>query len=109
MTQYIRKKPDQARLQARQRALLPLLQLVRSAVSGHFRPSIRPVRLVTNSMFLPHFTPILLIRTYAEAEKLGFKAIFVASNASIDDKTHQIRIIRVAKIEEVVAKIFSKN
>jgi DNA repair protein RadA/Sms len=45
----------------------------------------------------------------AEAEKLGFKAIFVASNASIDDKAHQIRIIRVAKIEEVVAKIFSKN
>ena len=48
-------------------------------------------------------------RRIAEAEKLGFKAIFVASNASIDDKTHQIRIIRVAKIEEVVAKIFSKN
>ena len=48
-------------------------------------------------------------RRIAEAEKLGFKAIFVASNASIDDNTHQIRIIRVAKIEEVVAKIFSKN
>ena len=48
-------------------------------------------------------------RRIAEAEKLGFKAIFVASNASIDDKTHQIRIIKVAKIEEVVAKIFSKN
>ena len=48
-------------------------------------------------------------RRIAEAEKLGFKAIFVASNASIDDKAHQIRIIRVAKIEEVVAKIFSKN
>jgi DNA repair protein RadA/Sms len=48
-------------------------------------------------------------RRIAEAEKLGFKAIFVASNASIDDKAHQIRIIKVAKIEEVVAKIFSKN
>ena len=48
-------------------------------------------------------------RRIAEAEKLGFKAIFVASNASIDDKAHQIRVIRVAKIEEVVAKIFSKN
>ena len=48
-------------------------------------------------------------RRIAEAEKLGFKAIFVASNASIDDKAHQIRIIRVSKIEEVVAKIFSKN
>jgi DNA repair protein RadA/Sms len=48
-------------------------------------------------------------RRIAEAEKLGFKTIFVASNASIDDKTHQIRIIKVAKIEEVVAKIFSKN
>ena len=48
-------------------------------------------------------------RRIAEAEKLGFKAIFVASNASIDDKANQIRIIRVAKIEEVVAKIFSKN
>jgi DNA repair protein RadA/Sms len=48
-------------------------------------------------------------RRIAEAEKLGFKAIFVASNASIDDKTHQIRIIRVVKIEEVVAKIFSKS
>ena len=48
-------------------------------------------------------------RRIAEAEKLGFKAIFVASNASIDNKAHQIRIIKVAKIEEVVAKIFSKN
>ena len=48
-------------------------------------------------------------RRIAEAEKLGFKAIFVASNASIDDKAHQIRIIRVSKIVEVVAKIFSKN
>ena len=48
-------------------------------------------------------------RRIAEAEKLGFKAIFVASNASIDKKAHQIRIIKVAKIEEVVAKIFSKN
>jgi DNA repair protein RadA/Sms len=48
-------------------------------------------------------------RRIAEAEKLGFKAIFVASNASIDDKAHQIRIIKVAKIEEVVAKIFSTN
>jgi DNA repair protein RadA/Sms len=48
-------------------------------------------------------------RRIAEAEKLGFKAIFVASNASIDDKAHQIRIIKVAKIEEVVAKIFSKS
>ena len=48
-------------------------------------------------------------RRIAEAEKLGFKAIFVASNASIDDKAHQIHIIKVAKIEEVVAKIFSKN
>lgn len=48
-------------------------------------------------------------RRIAEAEKLGFKAIFVASNASIDDKAHQIRIIKVSKIEEVVAKIFSKN
>src|SRR6056300_447855 len=48
-------------------------------------------------------------RRIAEAEKLGFKAIFVASNASIDNKAHQIRIIRVSKIEEVVAKIFSKN
>jgi DNA repair protein RadA/Sms len=48
-------------------------------------------------------------RRIAEAEKLGFKAIFVASNASIDNKAHQIRIIKVSKIEEVVAKIFSKN
>jgi len=48
-------------------------------------------------------------RRIAEAEKLGFKAIFVASNASIANKAHQIRIIKVAKIEEVVAKIFSKN
>jgi DNA repair protein RadA/Sms len=48
-------------------------------------------------------------RRIAEAEKLGFKAIFVASNASIDNKAHQIRIIKVAKIEEVVAKIFSNN
>ena len=48
-------------------------------------------------------------RRIAEAEKLGFKAIFVASNASIDDKAHQIRIIKVAKIEEVLAKIFSTN
>jgi len=48
-------------------------------------------------------------RRIAEAEKLGFKAIFVASNASIDGKAHQIRIIKVAKIEEVVAKIFSTN
>jgi len=48
-------------------------------------------------------------RRIAEAEKLGFKAIFVATNASIDNKAHQIRIIKVAKIEEVVAKIFSKN
>jgi len=48
-------------------------------------------------------------RRIAEAEKLGFKAIFVASNASIDDMAHKIRIIKVAKIEEVVAKIFSKN
>ena len=48
-------------------------------------------------------------RRIAEAEKLGFKAIFVASNASIANKAHQIRIIKVSKIEEVVAKIFSKN
>ena len=48
-------------------------------------------------------------RRIAEAEKLGFKAIFVASNANIDNKAHQIRIIKVSKIEEVVAKIFSKN
>jgi DNA repair protein RadA/Sms len=45
----------------------------------------------------------------SEAEKLGFKAIFIASGASVDEKTHNIRIIRTSKIEEVVAKIFAQK
>ena len=45
----------------------------------------------------------------SEAEKLGFNAIFIASGASVDEKTHNIRIIRTSKIEEVVAKIFAQK
>jgi len=44
----------------------------------------------------------------SEAEKLGFKAIFVSSSASVSDQKRNIRVIQLGKIEEVIAKIFSK-
>jgi DNA repair protein RadA/Sms len=44
----------------------------------------------------------------SEAEKLGFKAIFIASTATDPSQKRSIRVIQVAKIEEVIAKIFAK-
>jgi DNA repair protein RadA/Sms len=44
----------------------------------------------------------------SEAEKLGFKAIFIASTATDSSQKRSIRVIQVAKIEEVIAKIFAK-
>jgi DNA repair protein RadA/Sms len=44
----------------------------------------------------------------SEAEKLGFKAIFIASTATDASQKRSIRVIQVAKIEEVIAKIFAK-
>jgi DNA repair protein RadA/Sms len=44
----------------------------------------------------------------SEAEKLGFKAIFIASTATDTSQKRSIRVIQVTKIEEVIAKIFAK-
>lgn len=41
-----------------------------------------------------------------EAEKLGFDAIFVSKYNKIKDTDHQIRIIRVSKVEEIYQKLF---
>ena len=45
----------------------------------------------------------------SEAEKLGFKAIFVSSSTSVSDQKRKIRVIQLGKIEEVIAKIFSRG
>jgi DNA repair protein RadA/Sms len=42
----------------------------------------------------------------SEAEKLGFKQIFVSKHSKISKKTKQIEIIGVSKIEDVYAKLF---
>jgi DNA repair protein RadA/Sms len=44
----------------------------------------------------------------SEAEKLGFKAIFISSSASVSNQKRNIRVIQLGKIEEVIAKIFSR-
>src|SRR6056300_624500 len=44
----------------------------------------------------------------SEAEKLGFKTIFVSSSTSVSDQKRNIRVIQLGKIEEVIAKIFSR-
>ena len=41
-----------------------------------------------------------------EAEKLGFDAIFVSKYNKLKDSDHQIRIIRVSKVEEIYQKLF---
>ncbi|WP_395090656.1 DNA repair protein RadA [Vaginella massiliensis] len=42
----------------------------------------------------------------SEAEKLGFDAIFVSKYNKLRDSEHQIRIIRVSKVEEIYQKLF---
>lgn len=42
-----------------------------------------------------------------EAEKLGFKTIYVSRSNTISAKTKEIRIAKVARIEEVVRTLFS--
>ncbi len=44
----------------------------------------------------------------SEAEKLGFKAMFIASTTTDTSQKRSIRVIQVTKIEEVIAKIFAK-
>jgi len=41
-----------------------------------------------------------------EAEKLGFKQIFVSKYCKIPDKNYQIKIVKVAKIEQVYQLLF---
>ena len=41
-----------------------------------------------------------------EAEKLGFSQIYVSKNNKIGLKKHSIEIIKVAKIEDVISKLF---
>ena len=42
----------------------------------------------------------------AEAEKLGFKTIMVSSLSKFAEANHSIRILKVAKIEDVVGHLF---
>lgn len=48
-------------------------------------------------------------RRIAEAEKLGFKKIYISSFSQEDEKKHKIKIVRASNIQHIVRDIFNEN